>query len=202
MQIILRDIGKRFHQKWVFKGQNMQFESGQHYAVTGKNGSGKSTLMLITAGYLSPTTGSVHWNEKGKPLAPDSVYSKLSLASPYLELVEEFTLEETLVFHQKFKPFHEGFHLKRLIDLSGLSESRHKALRHFSSGMKQRVKLLLAIMSRSQLVLLDEPCANLDSDAVAWYQQLKDDYGKNRTFVICSNHNPEEYPGVSQVFGI
>jgi len=202
MQVILRDIGKRFHQKWVFRGLNMQFDSGQHYAVTGKNGSGKSTVMLIAAGYLSPTKGSVQWNENEKTLASESVYSKLSLASPYLELVEEFTLEEILAFQQKFKPFLEDFDTRRLIDLSGLAENRHKALRYFSSGMKQRVKLLLAIMSRTQLVMLDEPCANLDSDAVAWYQQMKHDYGKNRTFVICSNHNPEEYPGVSQVFGI
>ncbi len=202
MQVILSDIGKRFHQKWVFRGLNMQFDSGEHYAVTGKNGSGKSTLMLIAAGYLSPTKGSVQWNENEKTLAPESVYSRLSLASPYLELVEEFSLEETLAFHQKFKPFLEGFDTRRLIDLSGLAESRHKAIRYFSSGMKQRVKLLLAIMSRTQLVMLDEPCANLDSDAVAWYQQLKHDFGKNRTFVICSNHNPEEYPGVSQTFGI
>lgn len=202
MQVILRDIGKRFHQKWVFRGLNMQFDSGKHYAVTGKNGSGKSTVMLIAAGYLSTTKGSVQWIENEKTIAPELVYRRLSLASPYLELVEEFTLEETLSFHQKFKPFLEGFDTHRLIDLSGLSESRHKALRHFSSGMKQRVKLLLAIMSRTQLVMLDEPCANLDSDAVAWYQQLKQEYGNNRTFVICSNHNPEEYPGVSKVFGI
>ncbi len=202
MQVILRNIGKRFHQKWVFRGIDMQFKPGQHHALTGKNGSGKSTILLIAAGYLSPTKGSVRWSENGKILAPESVYSKLSLASPYMELVEEFTLEETLTFHQKFKPFLEGFDPGQLIDLSGLGESRHKALRHFSSGMKQRVKLLLAIMSRTQLVMLDEPCANLDSDAVAWYQQLKRDYAKNRTMIICSNHNPEEYPEVSQVFGI
>jgi ABC-type multidrug transport system ATPase subunit len=202
MQVTLNDIGKRFSQKWVFKGLNMQFDSGLHYAVTGKNGSGKSTFMLIAAGYLSPTRGKVGWSINGDPLPPETVYERLSLASPYLELIEEFTLEEIILFHQKFKPFIDGFDKERLIELSGLKDSRTKALRHFSSGMKQRVKLMLAIMSKTSLVLLDEPCANLDNDGVDWYQNLKQQYGKLRTFVICSNHNAYEYPEVSKVFSI
>jgi ABC-type Mn2+/Zn2+ transport system ATPase subunit len=59
---------------------------------------------------------------------------------------------------------------------------------------------MLAIMSNTSLVMLDEPCANLDNDAVDWYQNLKQQYGKLRTFVICSNHNAHEYPEVSKVF--
>jgi len=202
MQVSLSDIGKRFNHKWVFKGLNMQFDSGLHYAVTGKNGSGKSTLLLIAAGYMSPSRGKVNWQINEKEIEPEKVFEHLSLASPYLELVEEFTLEETLKFHQKFKTFINGFNTESLIELSGLGESRHKSIRHFSSGMKQRVKLLLAIMSHTPLVLLDEPCANLDSDAVKWYQRLKTEFGSDRTFVICSNHNSEEYPEVRHVFSI
>lgn len=202
MQVTLLDIGKRFHQKWVFRALEMDLEAGKHHAITGKNGSGKSTLLMICAGYLSPSKGSIQWKLKGKDLAPDLVYPKVSLASPYLELVEEFTLEESIRFHQKFKSFLPGFQTDTLIELSGLRDSQNKPLKHFSSGMKQRVKLLLAILSDTPLVLLDEPCANLDSEAIAWYQGLKQDYGQGRTFIICSNHNPQEYPGVSKVFSI
>ena len=202
MQVTLRNIGKRFHQKWVFRALEMEFEAGKHHAVTGKNGSGKSTLLMICAGYLSPSKGSIHWHLREKPLPSESVYRQVSMASPYLELVEEFTLEESIRFHQKFKPFLSGFEASNLIELSGLKESLDKPLRHFSSGMKQRVKLLLAIMSDTPLVLLDEPCANLDSEAVEWYQHLKENFGNGRTFIICSNHNPQEYPGVSKIFSI
>ncbi|MEE4178304.1 MAG: ATP-binding cassette domain-containing protein [Bacteroides sp.] len=202
MQVTLRNIGKRFHQKWVFRELEMNFEAGKHYAITGKNGSGKSTLLMISAGYLSPSKGSVIWNLKGTTLAPESIYPHISVASPYLELVEEFTLKESIQFHQKFKPFLQGFETQQLIELSGLKDSQQKPLRHFSSGMKQRVKLLLALMSDTRLVLLDEPCANLDSDAMAWYQGLKEKFGRGRTLIICSNHNPQEYPEVSQVFSI
>lgn len=202
MQVTLRNIGKRFNQKWVFRGLEMDFEAGNHYAITGKNGSGKSTLLMICAGYLTPSKGSVNWNLNGKILTPESIYPHISMASPYLELVEEFSLEESLLFHQKFKPFLQGFQCQELIELSGLKDSRHKPLRHFSSGMKQRVKLLLALMSDTSLVLLDEPCANLDSEAIAWYHVLKEKYGRGRTLIICSNHNLQEYPLVSRVFSI
>jgi ABC-type multidrug transport system ATPase subunit len=202
MQLILKDIGQRFNQKWIFKGLNMRFDSGLHYAITGKNGSGKSTLLMIIAGYINPSKGMVVRLFEEKSIEAEEVYKQVSISSPYLELIEDYSLEEILIFHGKFKPFLPGFNLESLISLSGLKESRHKALKHFSSGMKQRVKLLLAIMSNTQLVLLDEPCANLDSDAVSWYQQLKQDYGKNRSFIICSNHNPEEYQQVKEIFSI
>lgn len=202
MQVLLTDIGKRFSQKWIFKGLNMQFDSGLHYAVTGKNGSGKSTLLLIIAGYISPTRGKAEWNNSSAAIEAELVHKQLSLASPYLELIEEFTLDETLKFHQKFKPFIKGFNPDKLTELSGLGESRHKPIRHFSSGMKQRVKLLLAIASDTPLVLLDEPCANLDNEAVKWYQQLKKELGHGRTMVICSNHNVHEYPDISQIYAI
>lgn len=202
MQVSLTDIGKRFNQKWVFKGLNLQFSSGHQYAITGKNGSGKSTLLLIISAYLNPTRGNAQWLYQGKTIEAEKMYKYLSLASPYLELIEEFTLEETIKFHQKFKPFLQGFDTACLTELSGLAESLHKPIRHFSSGMKQRVKLLLAMASDTPLVLLDEPCANLDNDAVLWYQKLKKDLGSNRTFIICSNHNPQEYPLVDQIYSI
>ncbi|MDX9942417.1 MAG: ATP-binding cassette domain-containing protein [Bacteroidales bacterium] len=202
MQVTLRDIGKRFHNKWVFRALEMDFDAGKHHAITGKNGSGKSTLLMICAGYLSPSKGNIQWYMKGKNLAPELIYPRVSLASPYLELVEEFTLEESIRFHRKFKAFLPEFQVRTLVELSGLKDSQHKPLRHFSSGMKQRVKLLLAIMSDTPLVLLDEPCANLDSEAIAWYQHLKKDYGQGRSFIICSNHNPQEYPEVNKVFSI
>lgn len=194
MLITLTNIGKRFLKEWVFKGLNFQFHPGNHYAITGKNGSGKSTLLLLVAGFHTPTYGQIQWQLGGMQVEPESLVSYISLSSPYLELIEDFTLVELLKFHQQFKPFLPGHDLAGLIDLCGLNRSKNKPLKHFSSGMRQRVKLLLAIMSHTQVVLLDEPCSNLDREAIAWYRQLKQNYGKGRLFIISSNHNPHEYP--------
>ncbi|HSV87973.1 MAG TPA: ATP-binding cassette domain-containing protein [Bacteroidales bacterium] len=202
MLIALTNTGKRFYKEWVFKSLNFQFHPGFHYAITGKNGSGKSTLMLMLAGYLMPSAGEVKWQLDGKSVEPELLFNHISLASPYLELIEEFTLLESVKFHQRFKPFLPGFDPTSLIGLSGLQGSRNKLIKHFSSGMRQRLKLLFAIMSNTTVVLLDEPCSNLDKEAVEWYQQLKEAFGKGRLFIVSSNHNPNEYPNSESILSL
>lgn len=202
MQATLHNIGKQFGKKWIFKGLNFTFETAQHSAITGGNGSGKSTLLLMLAGYITPTGGRIEWAKNGSSITHHELFAHIALASPYLELIEEFSLEEMLLFQLKFKSYLAGITVGQLVELSGLADSKNKPLKHFSSGMKQRVKLLLAIMSSADLVLLDEPCSNLDKKAVEWYQNLKNNYGANRSFIICSNHNNTEYPEVERILSI
>jgi ABC-type multidrug transport system ATPase subunit len=193
MEVNLTAIGKRFTSKWIFRNLSFCIRGGEHNAIVGKNGSGKSTLLLIAAGYLSPSAGTLQWTAQGRQISQDDVFKKIAIASPYLELIEEFTLAEAISFQQKFKPFINSYTNKEILEISGLSDNSSKQLKHFSSGMKQRCKLVLAIMCDSPLLLLDEPCSNLDSDSVSWYQQMVENYCNNRTLLICSNHNLEEY---------
>ncbi len=202
MQVKLTNIGKKFHDKWVFKNLNMDFEPGLHHVILGKNGSGKSTLIKIIAGYLSATRGEVTWQLSHHPVPPEKVFRQISIASPYLELIQEFNLREAIRFQKKFKPFLEGYSEKDLEELSGLKVHYNKPLKHFSSGMRQRVSLLLAIMSSAKLLLLDEPCANLDSDATGWYKDLVKEFCRNRTLIIASNHYPAEYTSFSKIHSL
>ncbi|MEJ7672032.1 MAG: ATP-binding cassette domain-containing protein [Chitinophagaceae bacterium] len=86
----------------------------------------------------------------------------VSLAAPYLELVEEMTLIEFLQFHSSLKSWQPSMDSKKIISIINLDDALHKQIRYFSSGMKQRVKLAQAIFSNVSIVLLDEPCTNLD----------------------------------------
>ena len=72
-----------------------------------------------------------------------------------------------------------------------LKGAEQKAIKYFSSGMKQRVKLALAVFSDTPLLLLDEPTSNLDEQGIAWYRSLISKYGVNRTLVVCSNQQHE-----------
>jgi ABC-type multidrug transport system ATPase subunit len=74
-----------------------------------------------------------------------------------------------------------------------LEHARKKQLKNFSSGMRQRVKLTLAIASQTPLLFLDEPCANLDAVAKKWYGDLIRQFGNGRIIVVCSNSEKEEY---------
>lgn len=187
MEILLKDIGKRYLYEWIFKKITIQFQAQHRYAILGNNGSGKSTLLKILAGHLSPTKGTIQHQEQQQTIDKDSLYQQISFAAPYIDLIEEFTLEEAIHFHQKFKKFRNKLTAKDLLQLIQLEHAAHKEIRFFSSGMKQRLKLGLAICSDTSLLLLDEPTSNLDEKSIAWYQDFLNQFASNRLIIIASN---------------
>ena len=156
-------IGKKFRNEWIFKNLSLQLKTGDVLGITGSNGSGKSTLLQVLSGFMSVSTGSISYSYNHKHVQPDSVYELVSLASPYLVLVEDYTLREMLKFYFRFKKIANGITVDNILEESLLKQHADKQLKDFSSGMKQKVKLLLAITSDTPILLLDEPCTNLDS---------------------------------------
>ena len=188
MQISLAQACKRFNKEWIFKNLNFQFEAGKHYALVGNNGSGKSTLLQIIAGYSGLTKGSIEWN----PFDANTIYEQISFAAPYLELVEEFTATEQFEFQAQFKPIQKELSTEKILELIGLKNAAHKQIRYYSSGMKQRLKLALAIFSDCPILLLDEPCSNLDKEGYALYDTLIKEYAMHKLIIVGSN-DPAEY---------
>ncbi len=103
------------------------------------------------------------------------------------------TLSEMVKFHFSFKKLFSGFTEQQIIEVLELENAKNKQLRYFSSGMKQRVRLGLAILSDTPLLLLDEPTGNLDKKGVGWFRNLISDYSNERLLFICSNHQEQEY---------
>lgn len=192
MKITLTNIGKRYNQHWIFKNINYEFVTEDAYVILGANGSGKSTLLQVLAGNLDSSEGTISFSDKNGIIDPENIYSKVSIVAPYLELLEAYTLKELVDFHFQFKEFYPGVTSEKFIELIGL-ESGIKKLKEFSSGMKQRVKLALAILSNSPILLLDEPASNLDKKGVEWYNQLVLNHRKDRLLIVCSNQLREEY---------
>lgn len=193
MKIILDKVGKKYNYEWIFRNVNLEISPETPLAVTGSNGSGKSTLLQIISGHMLPSEGQLRFIDSTTDIKDEDVYKHISIAAPYLELIEEFTIPELVKFHLQFKKFLGNIDLDAFLEITGLYSSRNKAIKYFSSGMKQRVKLALAILSNTGVVLLDEPCSNLDAKAVEWYQNLIHDYSKSRTIIVCSNLLKHEY---------
>ncbi|MDX1912123.1 MAG: ABC transporter ATP-binding protein [Saprospiraceae bacterium] len=187
MTIRLDNAGKRYRLEWIFRGINATFQAGERWAILGPNGSGKSTLLKVISGHLTPSKGAVIFETDGKKTAAENVYKNIAYAAPYIELIEEFTLEEALRFHARLKPLLPGFDAPRLYDLLALPRTRQKEIRQFSSGMKQRLKLALAVCSDTPVLLLDEPATNLDVQGIEWYKNLIAEYAAQRLVVIASN---------------
>ena len=188
MQISLQQASKRFNKEWIFRNLDYTFELGQHYALIGNNGSGKSTLLQIIAGYSSLTKGTIHWSDNDHT----TIFQQISFAAPYLELVEEFTTMEQFDFHATFKTLQSSISVNDIIERIGLKNSAHKQIRYFSSGMKQRLKLALAILSDTPLLLLDEPCSNLDKEGYTLYAELIQQFAQHKLIIVGSN-DPQEY---------
>lgn len=188
VQITLKEAGKRFNKDWIFKNLNYTFTTGEHYALIGNNGSGKSTLLQIISGYATLSKGSIEWGV----FDSNTIFQQISIAAPYLEVVEEFTTKEQFEFHEKFKPLRKDLSIADMIEMIGLKEATDKQIRYYSSGMKQRLKLALAIFSETPILLLDEPCSNLDKEGYALYQNLIQQYAMHKLIIVGSN-DPQEY---------
>jgi ABC-type multidrug transport system ATPase subunit len=203
MQIELKQVSKRYRYEWILKKMDYQFLATESYAVLGHNGSGKSTLMQMLSGFLSPSSGRIIFSENNKILDINQVYKCVSFAAPYTELVEELTLEESLQFQQKFKHFVAGLTVNSVLELLQLPKTaKNKPVQFFSSGMKQRLKLALAILSDTPVLLLDEPTITLDTQGISWYRKLLQDYALGKKLVIIASNVEEDVRGCNRKLDI
>ena len=191
MIVELNDIGKRFNYNWIFRNLSINLEQPGSHAILGSNGSGKSTLMKIISGALAPSEGSIGFVHSGKKIPNDEIYKYISYSAPYMDLIESLRISEQLDFHFKFKKIIDSVEKKAILDLIGLEKHANKLVAECSSGMKQRIKLGLALLTDVPMVLLDEPCTNLDEAGVKWYQELIEAYSRDRLLVVASNQKHE-----------
>lgn len=192
MKIITAEISKKFDKDWIFKNLSITFTLGNNYAIVGNNGSGKSTLLQSIAGYTLCTKGKIIFENQNTIINPINHHQYLSIAAPYLELIEEMTGLELLQFHHQFKPFINTLNFEQILQNVQLKNAANKLIKNYSSGMKQRLKLAQAIFSNTPILLLDEPCSNLDEHGIALYHQLIQQYCTQKLIIICSN-DPQEY---------
>lgn len=182
MIITGEDIGKKYGKTWIFRHREFEINSGEFTAITGKNGAGKSTLLQIIAGYLTPSQGSILVDG----VKIDESNHQSTFVGPYTEVIEEFTLEEFLKFHQKFKT--------PLCSIEEMAESASlplkKVIGEFSTGMKQRTKLITAFYFENDVIFMDEPTSNLDEEGFDWWKtQLKK--MDKRLILLASNDQKE-----------
>ncbi|MBC6368971.1 ATP-binding cassette domain-containing protein [Algoriphagus sp. AK58] len=192
LKIQVQKAAKRFQYEWIFKNLNLELTLGDSLAITGGNGSGKSTLLKCISGAVPLSGGSISYVLDNRPLPDSQWYTSLAIASPYLELPEEFTLTEAIEFHFKFKRPLAKMSPKEIMEILYLENHHNKPISQFSSGMKQRLKLGLAVFSEVPVILLDEPTSNLDKKGIGWYVDLMENYTRNRISIVCSNE-PREY---------
>ena len=191
MDLSIQKLSKAFNQRIVFQELTFQIKSGSCQAITGANGSGKSTLLKILSGGLLPTTGQVQYSIEGQIIEEEAVYKHVHFVAPYNTVIEELNLPELFALHHSLgllKAFEGYAEWKSKLQYPFHPERQIKT---FSSGMKQRVKLGLALLDDRPLILLDEPGSNLDVQGKKWFYTLMKELKAGQTLVIASNDPAE-----------
>ena len=187
--IQVKNLHVAFGTNVIIDGIDFDVFPGEIFIILGGSGCGKSTLLKIIANYHTPSRGRIEYKTQGQVLEKPTATLRISYTGPDQNLIEEFTLEEHLNFHFQFKvPL---ISKELLLEKSGLEAAKKTFVKDFSSGMKQRLKLALALYSSSQLLLLDEPTAFMDHAGIEWFRSEIRQKVKNVTLIIASNQSYE-----------
>jgi len=162
MKLILDKVSRSFPGRTVFKDISVEIEADCKLVITGHNGSGKTTLLNIISSVLPPTGGRVIFEFESKKYSGAEILPFIGLVSPDLYLYDELTANENLRFFARISgnpqvDFAGG------LEKFGLAGRGDDLVKSFSSGMKQRLKYILATHRKPPLLILDEPSANLDN---------------------------------------
>lgn len=191
MALELLQLSKTYQGQVVIPEWTQQFEPCETVAIYGGNGSGKSTLLKLLSGQISPTRGHLRCED-----IPSETWSlHTSYTGPHVDLIDGYTPKELFAQHAQLRAFRPEAGLEHL-PIPPYAFDR--PLAQLSSGMKQRIKLALAIWTDAPLLLLDEPCSRLDQVGIEWYSSL---LGaslsptlrySHRIVFVASNHKKEE----------
>lgn len=182
-----KDLARSYGRKVVFSGISFAVGPGETLLVTGRNGSGKSTLARILCGVLSPTGGALTLEPDPGENHADRV-RLFGLVAPYLQVYEEFTAAENLAIATRIRGnVPDTSRIRFLLNRVGLGTRQDDAVRGFSSGMKQRVKYAMALVHGPDVLVLDEPMANLDAEGAAMVRDAMQEHAKRRTLIVATN---------------
>jgi ABC-type multidrug transport system ATPase subunit len=192
LRIVVENLQKNFNNQLVFQNLSLEINANQKIAFVGPNGSGKSTALLCLAGFYQPSKGKVDFINNTSIIEEVQKFSYLSIASPYLELPENFSALEIFNFQSNLKPFRKDISQDFFFNSIKLTRSKNTPVKFFSSGMKQILKLGLAIFADTPILFLDEPCSNLDENNILIFNEIFKSYALNKTVLIGTNNHPSE----------
>lgn len=194
LTIEVSKLSKRFSREWIFKDFSFTFTSDNTYVILGPNGSGKSTLLQILWGQMIPSEGTVRYSKAGHPVSDEDIFKHISLAAPYMDLVEQFTIKEQIDFHFKLKSPIPDMNAELLLQELKFTENSNRFISELSSGMRQRLKLGLCMFTDADVYFLDEPSTNLDKETVGWYNTQTSRLKSKGKLIIIASNNEGEYP--------
>jgi ABC-type multidrug transport system ATPase subunit len=190
--IDVKNLGKQYNQQWLFRKFSFQFQDNNAYGIIGPNGSGKSTFIKILMGLSEPTEGQIGIEINKKQISANRLHQYFSFAATYSGLLDDLNLKEQVTMYSRFKSLTNNIFAEELLEKANLIEHKNVKFHLLSSGMKQRLRLALALFTDTPLLFLDEPVSHLDSDSIQWFHKLFQENSAHRIIIIATNQHPDE----------
>ena len=198
-----RNLVKSYKGKSAVDGVNIHVKKGEIYGFAGPNGAGKSTVMKMLLNLTQPDSGEVLlWDEK----IEDGSFECLKRIGSIIEnpyFYEKITGRQNLELHCEYMGFHNKGRVDEVLQTVGLHDIEGKAVSHYSMGMKQRLAIGRAILTRPELLILDEPINALDPEGIremrALFRRINRECG---TTVLISSHILSEVEQIADTVGI
>jgi len=182
-------IEKKFGKTLLFRNIDFDLSKGDSFYITGPNGSGKSTLLQILAGIQKPSSGNVIYTADNSIIDSECYKDFFGFTGPQVNPYDMLTSIENLRFTSA-DPADENLIIEYL-EKFDLYRHRGKSVKFYSSGMKQRLRLIHALINNPQILMLDEPCSNLDSKGRDILYRILDEIKKDIMIIIATNESED-----------
>lgn len=190
-----KDLSKYFSHRLIFENLNFSLASGSSVGITGRNGSGKSTVIKVISGIIMPSKGECEFTHDSVQIKKENFYRHIGLMSPYLNLYDELSGFENLEFFMNLKSEKSSSEKEErinfLLESVGLFKRKKDLYKNYSSGMKQRLKLAFALLNEPELLLLDEPCSNLDKEGIEIVYKFANEQREKGMLIIATNEESD-----------
>lgn len=192
MEIKAERVCKSFGDYTIFKNINLRIQSGQCVGIVGPNGSGKTTLVRVLSKLISPSSGTVSYTTDQQEFKQENIYQKLGFVGPYLELYQDLTAAENLEFFSKMKRLKNYTErIENLMNKFQLQGREEDQVKTFSSGMKQRLKYIAALLHTPEVLFVDEPRANLDEEGIRTIYEVLEEQKKEGILILATNDSDD-----------
>jgi ABC-2 type transport system ATP-binding protein len=196
---------KRYGSFEALKGVSLSIEDGDLYCLLGPNGAGKSTLIRILTGLMKPTSGEV--NIAGLDMKRDlkKIREKVGLVSERVILYDRLTPVENLLFFSSMLRIEKRTALKRinsLLEKVDMIEWKDKPIRVFSTGMKQRVNFVRALLHEPSILFMDEPTLGLDPHSTRTIRNMVRELNESGRTIVLTTHIMSEAENIAKSVGI
>ena len=196
-------LTKNYHGNEVVSNVNMHVKKGEIYGFLGPNGAGKTTVMKMIMNLIKPTSGEILIC--GETVTPTSyeILKRMGSIIEYPVFYERLTARENLELHSEYMGYYNKNAIDTAIDMVQLKNIEGKAVKDFSLGMKQRLGLARAIITKPEILILDEPTNGLDPVGIKefrnLFQMLSKDYGMT---LLISSHILAEIEQIADTIGV